>query len=337
MATTDEGSPMRHMRIRQTVLLCGALTVLLFPAPAALAAGSEFPAARTVALVNGAAITGGELDRETDRLERREGKPRDPRHERELRRRALDGLIDRELLWQESRREGIAIPEQEVIRRLAELRKTVPSSFVLEQALQEMNLSPETVRREVERRATVMALLERRMGDGNSPGEEEVREYYNRHPRVFRVPEKVRIEHILVRIDPRWQLEKKPEARHRISALRDRLRRGEDFAVLARENSDCPSAATGGDLGWFGRGSLTPPLEVVVFTLPAYVTSDVIEDRYGFHLVRVTGRKSARSVPFSEARPKVVRFLQGERIREEGVALARELRLRANVEVLPDK
>jgi peptidyl-prolyl cis-trans isomerase C len=290
-----------------------------------------------VARVNGSPITSAELDRETERLLRREAAPADAGWEREARRRALDGLIDRELLWQESRREGIAVPEQDVIRELAVLRKSVASSTVLERALREMDVSPETVRREVERRMAVTALLERRLGAGAPPSEESARRYYESHPEVFRVPEKVRISHILKRIDPRWQLEKKAQARLRMREISLRLRKGEKFAALAGQYSDCPSAEKGGDLGWFARGSLTPQLEVMVFTLPAMVVSDVLEDRYGFHLVMVTGRKAARSVSFAEARPKVIAYLKGEKIREEGLGLARTLRMGANVDINGEK
>jgi peptidyl-prolyl cis-trans isomerase C len=295
------------------------------------------PSGQTVATVNGVTITRDELDREIGRLQRRSGNRGEDEAGKELRRQALEGLVDRELLWQESRREGIQVPEEEVLRELAVLRKSVPSSLELGQVLRENNLSPEAVRREVERRVAVMALLKRRLGERNNLLEEEIRHYYERHPEVFRVSEKVRLSQILVRIDPRWHLENKDEARRRIGVLRDRLRLGEDFAALARESSECPGAAKGGDLGWFGRGSLTPRLEAVAFTLPTHGASDILEDRYGFHLIRVTGRKAARTVPYSEARPKIVQFLLSERIREEGLMLARELRRRSKVEAMPEK
>lgn len=328
---------MRYSRILSAVISCAASVALVAASQAARAEASDSPPSPVVARVNGNPVSAADLDRETNLILRREAGATDAGREREVRRRALDVLIEQELLWQECRREGIVVPEQNVIRGLAALRKSVASTSVLEKALREMDLSPEVVRREVERRMAVTALLERRLGSGARPSEEEARRYYDTHPDVFRVPEKVRMSHILARIDPRWQREKKTEARLRMAEIRQRLRSGEKFGALAKEYSDCLSAEKGGDLGWFSRGSLTPQLEVVVFSLPAMVASDVLEDRYGFHLVMVTGRKAARTVPFAEARPKVVEYLKGEKLRQEGLNLARVLRRRARVEVLDDK
>lgn len=328
---------MGHMRLVRAVTRCAAFIALIAVAHTARATEGDSPASPVVARVNGTPITSADLDREAERILRREVTASSTGREQEARRRALDIVIDQELLWQESQREGITVREQDVIRELAVLRKSVASPDALEKALREMEVSPDTVRHEVERRLTVMALLERRLGNGAQISEEEVRRYYDRHPAQFRLPEKIRISHIVTRIDPRWQREKKAEARVLINQIRQRLRNGEQFAVLAREYSDCPSAEKGGDLGWFARGSLTPQLELVAFSLPAMVVSDVVEDRYGFHLVMITGRKAARTVPFAEARPKVVDYLKREKIRQEGLALARELRLRAKVQVMPEK
>jgi len=328
---------MRYSRIFSAVISCAASVALVAAPQTARAEASDSPPSPVVARVNGTPITAAELDREADRLLRREAAAPDAGREREVRRRALDVLIEQELLWQESRREGIAVSVQDVIRELAALRKSVASTSVLEKALREMDVSPEVVRREVERRMAVTALLERRLGSGARPSEEEARRYHDTHPDVFRIPEKVRMSHILARIDPRWQREKKTEARLRMAEIRRRLRSGDKFADLAKEYSDCPSAEKGGDLGWFSRGSLTAQLEVVVFSLPAMVVSDVLEDRYGFHLVMVTGRKAARTVPFIEARPKVVEYLKGEKLRQEGLNLARGLRRSARIDILDEK
>lgn len=325
---------MRYSRVFSATMACAAFMGMVAVTHPVRGEAGDSPTSPIVARVNGTSITAGELDREAERLLRREAASPDSRRVWEIRRRALDVLIDQELLWQESRREGITVPEGDVMRELAALGKSVPSTAALEKALDEMDISPETVRREVERRMAVAALLERRLGNGAHPSDEEVRRFYDTHTDTFRIPEKVRISHILVRIEPRWQREKKEEARFRMAGIRQRLRSGEPFSALAKEFSDCPSAEKGGDLGWFSRGSLTPQLEVAVFSLPAMVVSDILEDRYGFHLVLVTGRKPPRRVTFAEARPQVVRYLRDLRLREEGMHLARQLRRSAALEIV---
>lgn len=80
--------------------------------------------------------------------------------------------------------------------------------------------------------------------------------------------------------------------------LRDRARRGEDFATLARQHSlDETSKANGGDLGWVPKGVLDPRLDAVIFDLPIGQVSDVITTNFGYHIVQVIEKDKARPLP----------------------------------------
>jgi len=80
----------------------------------------------------------------------------------------------------------------------------------------------------------------------------------------------------------------KEDAQSKIADIEERLRGGADFAALAREHSDCGSAAAGGDLGAFGRGQMVKGFEDAAFALDVGGTSDVIETPFGFHIIRRT-------------------------------------------------
>ncbi|MPY70783.1 MAG: parvulin peptidyl-prolyl isomerase [Alphaproteobacteria bacterium] len=81
----------------------------------------------------------------------------------------------------------------------------------------------------------------------------------------------------------------KNEAAAEIAALKDRIAAGEDFAALARDVSDCPSGAQGGDLGSFGRGQMVPEFETATFAMEVGETSDIVETDFGYHLIQRTG------------------------------------------------
>jgi parvulin-like peptidyl-prolyl isomerase len=81
----------------------------------------------------------------------------------------------------------------------------------------------------------------------------------------------------------------KEEAETQIADVEQQLRGGADFAVLAREHSDCSSAQAGGDLGAFGRGQMVKGFEDAAFGLEVGGTSDVIETPFGFHIIHRTG------------------------------------------------
>ncbi|NLO12298.1 MAG: peptidylprolyl isomerase [Candidatus Cloacimonetes bacterium] len=76
-----------------------------------------------------------------------------------------------------------------------------------------------------------------------------------------------------------------------INALLTRVMDGEDFATVAREASDCPSSARGGDLGFFGKGMMVKPFEDAAFDLAVDEVSGVVESDFGFHIIKLTEKR----------------------------------------------
>lgn len=78
----------------------------------------------------------------------------------------------------------------------------------------------------------------------------------------------------------------KAEAKKEIEAIVKRLEKGEDFAEVAKEKSDCPSKRQGGDLGTFGKGRMAPPFEEAAFALKENEVSGVVETDFGYHVIQ---------------------------------------------------
>ena len=81
----------------------------------------------------------------------------------------------------------------------------------------------------------------------------------------------------------------KEEAATQIADLKSQIEGGAAFADIARDNSDCPSGAQGGDLGSFGRGQMVPEVETATFAMEVGDLSDVVETDFGYHLIQRTG------------------------------------------------
>jgi peptidyl-prolyl cis-trans isomerase C len=73
--------------------------------------------------------------------------------------------------------------------------------------------------------------------------------------------------------------------------LLKRIRTGANFESLAREHSTCPSRSSGGDLGWFGPGKMVPAFESACKGLGVGSISDVVQTQFGYHLIKLTGRR----------------------------------------------
>jgi peptidyl-prolyl cis-trans isomerase D len=161
--------------------------------------------------------------------------------------------------------------------------------------------------------------------------------YYRDHPEEFTQEEQVRARHILLQVDDRRTADR---AQSEAAEIRRRIAGGEDFAVVAREVSEDPeSAARGGDLGYFGRGRMTPEFEQAAFAASPGELVGPVSTPFGVHLLEVTDRRAGGLQPLDQARPRIQARLLAERVQEAGAAKAAEIaaQLRAQGEVTVDR
>lgn len=134
------------------------------------------------------------------------------------------------------------------------------------------------------------------------------RRYYQANPQRFIVGELIEADHILFQVTPGVNLDMLRA--HAGAVLADLLADPSGFAEVARRQSNCPSAAVGGNLGQLGRGDTVPEFEKAVFALPAGgLLPQVLETRHGLHIVRVTRRIEGRLPPFEQVRESIASAL----------------------------
>ena len=150
--------------------------------------------------------------------------------------------------------------------------------------------------------------------------DQDVQAYYDEHPAEFTTAEKVQASHILIKpdtSDPNTDPnEAKAVARTKIEGLLEQIKGGADFAELAKANSDCPSAEKGGDLGSFGAGQMVKPFSDAAFAMEPNEVSDIVETRFGYHVIKLTGRTPASVTPFDEAKEGIVTKLENQKKRQ---------------------
>jgi len=132
--------------------------------------------------------------------------------------------------------------------------------------------------------------------------DEDLNEYFLTNKANYDVIERVRASHILV------------ATLDEAEALITELNEGADFAALAREHSTDPgSGANGGDLNWFGRGTMVGPFEEAVFALSVGELSGIIQTDFGYHIILLTDRQDASSPELADVREQVQADLEQER------------------------
>ncbi|HLD78224.1 MAG TPA: peptidylprolyl isomerase, partial [archaeon] len=106
--------------------------------------------------------------------------------------------------------------------------------------------------------------------------------------------ERVRVQRVLIRLSPGASENEKKRAQKTAEAVKKRLDAGEEFALVAKEDSEDPeSAARGGDLGYVLRGVAPPELEKAAFALGVGDTSGPIYTESGYNIIRVTEKRAA--------------------------------------------
>lgn len=95
--------------------------------------------------------------------------------------------------------------------------------------------------------------------------------------------------HILIKPS---QITTDEQAEQRLLLLRERLRHGEDFAVLAKQHSEDTSAPLGGDLGWLTPGETVPAFEQAMNALEPGQVSGPVQSQFGWHLIQVLERRT---------------------------------------------
>jgi len=120
-----------------------------------------------------------------------------------------------------------------------------------------------------------------------TPTDDELTAEYENHLEDFEIPESVRARHILFRVAPDADEATVQAAEARAQEVYQKAVAGEDFAALARENSEDTTASVGGDLGEFRRGQMVPAFEEAAFVTPVGEVAGPVRTSFGFHVIKV--------------------------------------------------
>ncbi len=151
--------------------------------------------------------------------------------------------------------------------------------------------------------------------------DQEIEEFYQLHQDNYREPKKVHARHILFRISEKAKTAEIQEILDRAKKVLNLARKGDNFAELARKYSEDPTAAKGGDLGYFKSGDMVKPFADSAFSLKKGEISDLVRTRFGIHIIKVEDITEESVQPLAQVKETVRQSLKEERGRE--IALQR--------------
>lgn len=229
----------------------------------------------------------------------------------------LRDLIDARLLAQKAAELGVSA-DTDVIKRLDELRKQMHADSMedLEKAAKAQGVSFEDFKQNMKESILTQKVVQQEVGAHISVTQQEMQDFYNQHKEEMQRPETIRLSEILISTQPSTAA-KSPgqtepttdelvaKAKASADAIYAQLQKGAKFSDLAKSVSAGPTAAQGGDLEYFKKGTLSKQLEEQVFALKAGQYTEPIRTNQGWVILKVTEHVSEGIPPLKEVEPMI--------------------------------
>ena len=298
--------------------------------------------------VNGTDIYESQIDAELkprlDQMAARMAPASLEQYKKRLRTQTLDRMIIEQLLSGEAKKANIVVSEEDVNEQLGKMAAQQRPPLSMEDfksLIEGYGKSLDEVKQRIRKGLSYQKLLESKWAGEIDVTEEDTQKYYSENKRLFETPEQVRASHILIKpeaTDPNSDPNQaKAQARAKAEDLLEQIKAGADFAELAKANSDCPSAAKGGDLDFFPKGRMVAPFEKAAFEMNVGQISDVVESRFGYHIIKVADRSQASTKTFEQARDDIINTLKQTKRSEFAKSFVESLKAGASIVYPPGK
>ena len=290
-----------------------------------------------LARVNGEPVTKIDFDRLIKNMELSANQPLSmvPAEQRDqILRNALNQLVTYTVLTQETRARKITVTDAEVEDNLKQMRSQFPNEDAFKKALAARGMSVDKLKSDAKIDMSINKMIEAEVANQAPPTDTQVREFYDKNPEKFKQDEAVRASHILFRVPENADEATKKKALEQAQSVLKQARAGADFAELAKKYSADGSAQQGGDLNFFTRGQMVPAFDQAAFALKPGQISDIVTSQFGYHIIKVTDRRAASTVPFDQVSARIKEFLVEQQKQQKGQAFIESLRQKAKIEVL---
>jgi peptidyl-prolyl cis-trans isomerase SurA len=296
-----------------------------------------------IARVNNQIITRTEYVRSQEDL-RKEAQQQDPVNAEKMvaerDKDVLRDLIDQQLLLEKGRDLGITA-DTELIKKLDQMRKDMNLDNMedLEKAAQAQGVSFEDFKQNMRNQIITQQVIGREVGQRLIIDKDEEKKFYDTHQSDLNQPEHIKLSEILISTEKKakdsTEEQQLQAAKAKADDLLDQIRKGAKFEDVAKKSSEGPSAAQGGDLGYFKRGTLAKELEDKTFAMKAGEVSDVIRTRQGFVILKVVEHHEEGVPPLSQIEARIADAIYMQKLQPALREYLTKLREAAFIDIKP--
>jgi peptidyl-prolyl cis-trans isomerase C len=166
-----------------------------------------------------------------------------------------------------------------------------------------------------------VALIKKKVIDTVKVTPEETKADYDKNKDQYKVGEELKASHILV------------DTEDDAMKIKERIDKGEAFDAVAKDKSKCPSASRGGDLGYFGKGRMVPEFEKAAFALKDGEVSAPVKTQFGWHIIKVTGRKPASVKSYDDVKGDIEQRLLQDKQKKAYEDMMASLKSAADIKI----
>lgn len=226
----------------------------------------------------------------------------------EIRKKALDGLVEQGLKIQYALANQLVVDNAKVEARFQKIRDRFKTEAEFQKALN--GLDPAELKADFYRELLAAKAEEVAVNSKVKISEAAISDYYQQNKERFKRPRQYRASHILVKVDPASNKEERAALLKKAESLLARAKAGEDFYNLAYYNSDDRTRYVGGDLGVFHQGQTVKPFEQALEKMKPGDIAGPVKTMYGYHIIKLVSVDEARQLTFEEMHDKIKQMLE---------------------------
>ncbi|WP_374989085.1 peptidylprolyl isomerase [Priestia megaterium] len=214
----------------------------------------------------------------------------------------LDSLIEQKVISKEAAKQNIKVTDKEINAELENLKSQYGGEDALNQALASSGVKLSELKKDLKTNIEAKKMVESTINIKDS----EMKSYFNQNKDSLATEAQVKASHILV-ADEKTAKE-----------VKAKLDKGEDFAKLAKEYStDTASKSDGGNLGYFKKDDMVEAFANKAFSMKVNEVSDPVKTEYGYHIIKVTGKKEAQKATYENSKTKIKQTLLDQKYQTE--------------------